>query len=668
MSGWSGEQQAWAWLAIAVIGGLVLLYLIRPRRRQVEVPFGGLWRQVLLQSQADSLGRRWQRLWSFLAVALLAALLLGALAEGNFRPETENAPPMRFATVIALDRSASMATRDGAPLQPGQGPASRMELARRAIEELIAQSPADEEILLIAASGQAQVISGWGSDRQALVAALQTVEPSHAGLDLARAVELAQQSLAGRPQPRLVLVSDGGPGLAGDITPSVPLQEIRIAAEVSPTALDNLAVEQVYLRPLAHDPDRGVMTVRLRNDARRPIAARLIVTAAQDARTLAELGRDQALQRLVELEVPPGVSQHKVDDLQLALPRLAVRIEGRSGGPAGSGEPNWQDRAPWDDVGLAVLAQVKKLRVLLVGRPNLYLQAALEASGRAEVQTLDPQQYRAAEWSAAERSRHQIDAVVLDQAGLPPPEGMPSWSLEIDPPADSTELVQRLQGPELLVRAGDHPAMRNLSFQDTNFDSVRLLVPLPGEQVLVAATLGGGRSAPVMLARETPVRALRCGIDLLETDLTARYAWPILTANAIAWLAGQEEPLVPGLELGRPWAVATPNRGGSWQYLEPGQPPRQGRTSGGILLGYSEEHGIHLWRDRLGREVVRPSQVPPSEQPTLQGPPRAKLEPRAAVAQALAQASPWPRWSWWLVAALALLPLEWLLYLRRRLA
>jgi hypothetical protein len=27
-----------------VIGGLVLLYLIRPRRRQVEGPFGGLWR------------------------------------------------------------------------------------------------------------------------------------------------------------------------------------------------------------------------------------------------------------------------------------------------------------------------------------------------------------------------------------------------------------------------------------------------------------------------------------------------------------------------------------------------------------------------------------------------------------------------------------------------
>lgn len=660
MSGWSAEQQAWGWLAIAVIAGLALLYLIRPRRRQVEVPFGGLWRHVLQQSEATALGRRWQRLWSFLVLAALAGLLLAALAEVAFRPEAQRAPPKRSATVIALDRSASMATRDGPPLHPGQGPSTRFERARRAVEALVRESPPDEELLLIAASGQAQVVSGWGADRPALLAALQQLEPSQAGLDWARAVELAQQSLAGRPQPRLVWVSDGGPGLAGDVTPSVALQELRIAADPSPVGIDNLAVEQVSLRPLAHDPERGVLTVRLRNDSRAPLAARLVVTASQDARSLGDLRRDQALQRLVDVDVPAGVSQHRVEDLQLALPRLAVRVEGRA--------PGWQDRAPWDDVGLAVLAQVKKLRVLVVGRPNLYLEAALAASGRAEVQRLAPEDYRPAEWRGQERARHQIDAVVLDQAGLPPPEGTPSWSLELAPPADTTEVSQRLQGPELLVRAGEHPAMRNVSFQDTNFDAVRLLTPQPGEQVLVAATLGGGRSAAVMVAREAPVRALRCGIDLLETDLTARYAWPILTANVLAWLAGQEEPLVPGLELGRPWAVAAPSRSDGWTYFEPGAPPRPARTAGAALLGYSEVHGVHLWRDRQGREVVRPSLLPASEQPALTTPPRPAYAPRAAEGPAIAAASPWPRWSWWLVAALALLPLEWWLYLRRRLA
>ncbi len=680
MSAWSAEQQAWAWLALMVLGALALLYLIRPRRRRVEVPFGGLWRQVLLQSQAQYFGKKWQRLWSFLVVAVLAGLLLAALAEPLFRPEQAAARKIRWSTVIALDRSASMATRDLAALQPGQLASSRLAHAQKAIRELVALAPPDEDLLLLAASGQALVASGWGAERANLIQALDQVEASHGGLDLAHTLDLAGQVLQGRPGPRVVLVSDGGISLSSPATPAVVLQEIRVgkaaplgqalARPISPTALEpgdqapaglaNLAVELVHLRPLAHDPQRGLLTVQVRNDGQAPVAARLVITAAEGARTLADLGRDRALQRLVEIRADPGISQHHVDDFQLTQPRLAVRIEAI--------DPAVADAAPWDDVGLAVLAEVRRLKVLLVGKPNQYLDAALAVSGRAEVVAIDPADYRPEAWSAAQRGRHQVDLVVLDQARQPPPPGMPSLSLEVAPPADSTEVAQLLSGPELLVRAGDHPVVRNLSFQDTNFDQVRWLPLRPGDQVLVAATLGGGRSAPVLVAQEQPVRSLRLGIDLLETDLTARYAWPILVANALAWLAGQEEPLVPVLELGRPWAVAAPQRGGQWQYLEPGQPPRPARISAGVLLGSSEVLGMHVWRDPLGRELVRPSAVPVTEKPAVAGPPRPVFAAREAALGAEPEALGWPRWTRWLAAALVLLAAEWLLYLRRRLA
>lgn len=679
MSAWSVEQQAWAWLALLVLGALALLYLIRPRRRRVEVPFGGLWRQVLLQSQAQYFGKKWQRLWSFLAVALLAGLLLSSLAEPLFRPEQAAERKVRWSTVIALDRSASMATLDQAPLQPGLLASSRMAHARKAIEDLVARAPAEEDLLLLAASGQALVASGWGAERNNLLKALEHIEPSQGGLDLAHTLDLAGQVLQGRPGPRVVLVSDGGLSLSNDGTPAVALQEIRVgqpqpaqalAREISPAALGvaetgahqlaNLAVELVHLRPLAHDPERGVLTVQVRNDGQAQVAARLVITAAEGARTLADLGRDRALQRLVEVNADPGISQHRVDDFQLTQPRLAVRIEAR--------DPQVRDVAPWDDAGLAVLAEVRRLKVLLVGKPNQYLDAALAVSGRAEVVAIDPADYRPEAWSAAQRNRHQIDVVVLDQVRQPPPTGMPSLSLEVAPPADSTEVAQLLSGPELLVRAGDHPVVRNLSFQDTNFDQVRWLPLRPGDQVLVAATLGGGRSAPVLVANDQPVRALRLGIDLLETDLTARYAWPILVANSLAWLAGQEEPLVPVLELGRPWAVQAAQRGGQWQYLEPGQPPRAARISAGVLLGSSEVLGMHVWRDQLGREVVRPSAVPATEKPALTAAPRPPFVARESTGEVEHAAQDWPRWTRWLVAALALIALEWLLYLRRRLA
>lgn len=679
MIAWSAEQQAWGWLALAVLGALALLYLIRPRRRRVEVPFGGLWRQVLLQSEAQYFGKKWQRLWSFLVVALLAGLLLSSLAEPLFRPEQPAERTMRWSTVIALDRSASMATEDMPALQPGTLASSRFAHAKRKVEELVAKAPLDEELLVLAASGQALVASGWGAQRASLLAAVDQMAPTQGGLDLAHTLDLAEQVLQGRPGPRVVLVSDGGLSLSGEGTSTVVVQEIRVGpaqpalagraealpreltpAALGPSQLANLAVELVHLRPLAHDPERGVLTVQVRNDSQFAVAARLVVTAAAEARTLDDLARDRALQRLVEIRAEPGISQHRVEEMQLTQPRLAVRIEAR--------DPAFRDVAAWDDVGLAVLAEVRRLRVLLVGKPNQYLDAALAVSGRAEVVAIDPADYQPESWSAAQRSRHQIDLVVLDQARLPPPPGMPSWSLEVAPPGDSTEVVQLLRGPELLVRAGDHPVVRNLSFQDTNFDQVRWLPPQPGDQVLVAATLPGGRSAPVLAASELPVRSLRMGIDLLETDLTARYAWPILVANALAWLAGQEEPLVPVLELGRPWAVAAPHRGGTWQYLEPGHAPRPARISAGVLLGSSEVLGMHLWRDQQGREVVRPSAIPATEKPAVAAASRSPFEGRVAAAEVESDGQEWPRWTRWLVAALALLVLEWLLYLRRRLA
>ena len=67
--------QEWATLAAGVLVGVALLYLLRPRRRRIDVPFGGLWQEVLAQADARSLGRRWRRVLSWLLMSALAALM-----------------------------------------------------------------------------------------------------------------------------------------------------------------------------------------------------------------------------------------------------------------------------------------------------------------------------------------------------------------------------------------------------------------------------------------------------------------------------------------------------------------------------------------------------------------------------------------------------------------
>ncbi len=674
MSDAVADARAWAMLAGAVAAALALLYVLRPRRRRVEVPFGGLWQRVLAASQARAFGRKWQRVWSFLLMLGLAGALLGALGEPIFRPEPPSQPPVRWSTVLVVDVSASMATLDGiTPAVSAAHLVARLDEAKFALGQLLARSPRDEQFLVLAASGHSQVHSGWTLDRTATMAAVAALQPTDAGLDLQRALAAARAMLAGRPGGRAVLVTDAGhPQRQGDVgSGAVPVAltvgpardwdrqaDTALAlAKLASATLDDLAIETVHLRPELPDPDRGTLAVRVRNDSGQVQAARLAVRAADGAQVAADFRADAHLRRLVEVALPVGLSTHIVADLDLGQARFAVQVVGKA--------PRWVDVAPWNDWGFAVLTEQRKIRVLWVGGANQFLAGAFDAGTRADVTHLEVAAYDPKAWQASDKPRHGIDVVVLDQVPQPPPEGMPALMLAMQGPADATATAQRLAEPDLQVKAGDHPLMRAVSFQDTNFDSVRPLPVQQGDTVLAGAALPGGRTAAVMVARDVAVRQIVWGLDLLETDLALRIALPILVANALGWLAGDAEPLVPPLEIGRPWAIQSPNRRDDWQYLEPGKPARPARVAAGQLLAASERHGVQVWRDGAGKVVARPTTLGDWEQAAQFSPVYRTVEDRPEPPAAL-DTEALGAWQRWLLAACLALAVEWLLYLRRR--
>ena len=736
----SGLFLGWPELALFAapfLGGLLLLYLLRPRRRQVAVPVGGLWQKVLQESEARVLGRQWRRILSLLLMLGLAGLLLASLANPLLFPE--DAPKTAVAAgphvAIVVDTSASMATLDAGPEATAADPLaarSRLDAAVAAVAALVDAAPSEARFLLLGASGHVAVHAGWGADRAALKAALLRIRTNSAGFDLRRACETAAQALAGRAGARIVVVSDGGRARDGFDPQAAavdgkttfpgevpPVQRVWVgpaasfvrqgkagpeivAGPVFPQGFSNLAIEQVRVRPNAGDAARGTLTVRVRNDATVPVAAQLLLAGSATAQTPGEFERDEALRRLHEILLPPGTSTHAVPDVDLSAPRFAVRIRARDAVNAMPGQPQQgspvadrtRDLAPYDDWGFAVLAERRELRVLLVTRArNLFLEAALLASDRIRIGAIEgsaqggPQagatkrpvdavmhaaDYDPAAWTAARRGVHGIDVVVLDQVAAPLPDGMPGLVLSLAPAPTATEPPPvYAMAPEIVIAAAGHPLVRGVSFEDTNFDRVRLLRPAPGD-VLVAAARGrernqakGQGSRAVMLAQRLPVRTVHWGLDLEETDLGGRYALPILIDNAVAWLAGEDEPLVAPVEPGRPWAVEAPSLG-PWRYTEPGQAPRPARVSGVQLLASSEVQGVHVWTDPHRREVARPTVLAPGEGPadvTVSGTPWRELPvPTLDPSQKAAL----PPWSILVLIAGGLLTAEWLLYLRRR--
>ncbi|MBA3549812.1 MAG: VWA domain-containing protein, partial [Nannocystis sp.] len=154
---------------------ITTMYLLRMRRRQLQVPFAALWRQVTRESDTRRLWRKLRRVLSWLLQIALLALL--CLALGDPRPERWIRDPGTLAIVI--DRSASMASaahdpedvdaaNDDTLLKP-----TRLDLAlQRARAELAALGPVDRA-LVIAAGNEVSVPGPLSRDPEPLLRGLE---------------------------------------------------------------------------------------------------------------------------------------------------------------------------------------------------------------------------------------------------------------------------------------------------------------------------------------------------------------------------------------------------------------------------------------------------------------------------------------------------------------
>jgi hypothetical protein len=649
---------------LATVAGLValalgLLYLLRPRRRRVHVPYSGLWQRVLAEHDTHVAGRQWRRWRSLLVMIAIAGLLVAALAEPLWRDaaaQTKSELPRH--TAIIVDVSASMGTRDAGTDALTGRPRTRLDAARAKVREVLAAAGPDDRFALLAASGSTQIVAGWNAARQEVVAAAERLAPTDAGLDLERALSLAHTALAERLGPSIVIVGDGGPSTEplAERRAHVPVVHARVGrANLPPEKrpeLADLAVEKVRARLQPLDPGQATLTVHLRNAS--PVAhrVRLLIATSSSATTAAEFVRGSAVRRTLEVSAAPGRSRHEVPDFAASDDRVSVRVEAT--------EPGLIDVSPWNDIGFAVIVARKRLRVLLAGQPHAYLKAAALANPRTDVVDRSGQPYFGEAWRN-DKPGVPFDAVILNQVG-PPPVGIPALVIALRPSPTANAALDFVPAPDIVAHDPAHPLLRGVSFQDANFDIARVLALGPGDTAIADAR---GRG-PVMVAHEGPVRRIDWGLDLLETDLPLRYAMPVLIDDALEWLTASEAPDVPPLEPGRAWAIDVPSGGANWQWTEPGGAERPARVAGAQVIGSSERHGIHVLRSDSGQLVVRATELPATEAPELVTAGGAAWRPPPAVAAPEPPAARVSLWVALIVAAALALAAEWPAYLRRR--
>lgn len=486
----------WGLLLYGLALPLVLLHMLRPRRTRRTIGSVLLWKEVELALDARHPFERLRRnLALFLELLALAALTV-ALATPRLRGDSGSGRD----TVIVIDASASMRTRDG------PGGTSRFEAAlleaRARVEGLRSGQRA---CIFVATPRGARTAQGWTEDASALEDALRSLEPSDGGADLGDALVLA--AAAARPLAEgaeVLLLSDGGgpPIPALDWKGKLRYRAIGSSDEnlgiVAAERSSDEAAPSVLVSVLnAGSRPRKAFVELLQGEPLREGAPR-VARKTLAARAL-ELGPRSRAAVVLEASLSPGV--------------VTARVTPADGAP---------DLLASDDEVALVLPESRQGSVALVGssRP---IARALEA---ARVRVSD---------AVSEETRLAVFVGTV-------PEKLPRVTCLLVNPGTSVgpvRLGDPVESPRITAWDREERLLRFVSFDDV---ALRRARRLEGTR---CRTLLASDAGPLVVAwSEGDLSRVLVGFDLAESSWPLRLSFPIFVENCVL-AAFEDEALGP---------------------------------------------------------------------------------------------------------------------------
>jgi hypothetical protein len=684
-----------AGLLLAVPFLLILLYFLKLKRKPLSVPSTFLWRKSIEDLRVNSLFQ-WLRRNVLLLLQLLAVLglIYGILAPRFFG---RAGPGRRY--VVLVDNSASMAAADVAP--------SRLEQAKAAaLAEIDAAGDGDAG-MVIAFNAAAEIRQSFTTNKNLLRQAVEGIGPTQRPTRIEEALALADslanptrstEDVAARPDgsPRTYVPTEGtdtdvhlfSDGRFADVENfAAGKLHVRFHAIGKPgPEVDNVSIVGFSAARDEYDPGRLFVTARLLNFRPRPTSARLELRLFADGRLLkayeksAELparsvepgrpaaegeaappGRDAPGEAAVAFDVP------EVDDRQEIV--VHARLVEHA------------DAFPLDDAARLVVGVVRRARVLIVGPPNAVLDAFFDDPATrlvAVVDKLAPDQLRTARYRDAAGG----DLVIFDRCApereddLPPANTLfigrppPPWKPPGQPQPEGKS-VERVDQPAVKGWTAQHGLMRYLTglHEVGIFEALRVggLPPrtprlMEGDRdLLLLFTLSRGPYTDAVLAF-----AVLTDAGDWNTNWPLLPSFPLFLRNVLYTLgnvtdAAGEENVQPGqVKTLRPGAgvarMQVTHPAGEVTRLERG-------TRADFTFGDTDQQGIYAaaW-DGGGRRFAV----------NLLDADESNLQPRPAIrvgAETVTAGTPDKRprelWKWFVLAALAVVLLEWWVYNKR---
>lgn len=701
---------------------LILLYFLKLKRRALHVPSTFLWKKSIEDLHVNSFFQ-WLRRNLLLILQLLFLVGLGyALADPTYNSEARG---RHF--ILMIDNSASMSCADGGEenSESGTGGRTRLEEAKRRAHDLVDRLDPSDQAMVIAFNDEARTVQSYTNNKRDLHAAIDSIEPTHRPTSLEQALALAEgqanprqsgvdftlpQAEDGLTAPRATERPEGittqvhlfTDGRFQDM-PDFRLGNIRPRLEVVGSSADNIGIVRLSLVRDEEEPDQFILAVQVANFGDEALRERVSVQMEVFNRQ----GKQDARIEPVNLaprqvrEVPTATEgkPRREETPGLATPQpiltfafkdpgqghVRVSLLDRKTGQA------WKDIFPVDDVAWLAITPVRRARILRIGDANDILDAALRAvvqQQRAVVTSLEPSAIPNDPVYRLSTEVEQFDLVIFDRCAPPSMEMMPYANTlfigQVPPlPPWGRELWSKMQPmddlyvKEFLV---SHPLMRGIeTLQGMSISQAKALPPdvLPPRSSALIETqkepvlwaLGRGRYTDLVMT--FPLVVEENGVkNIWNTNWPRQPAgtFPLFFDNVVLQLGRYkeyDESVRPGEA--KPLELDVPVRSITVRRIDPADGTSveiQSIPGRGLAFGDTDFVGLYeaTWPDQKYRFAVNLFDVQESMVE-----PRRELRIGEEVVSGEEQPMRARRelWPWFVLAALVVLVVEWIVYQRR---
>ncbi len=618
------------WSTLSTLAGLAaaaitVLYVLKLRKRRIEVPFSPLWREILLEhKQQSDWWRRLRRLLSWLLHIVLLALLAFALLDPHMEDEVVEGRHM----LILIDASASMASTDVS------GGADRLDVAKNKAREILETMGPDDRAMLVAFSNQVQPLSPFVSEASILEAPLREIRVGATGTEFGQAIRFAADSMADKSSGELVIISDGS---GADLE---ALSEVEFGEGVTVRHLkvgesgDNVAITAFNVRRYIANKLDFELFLRVQSYFERPVDVEIQIFA------------DGRLVDTKDVELAAnGVHQQFYPSQAVAGERLEARVRLKS--------TDARDVFPLDDRAYALLPPVSKADVLVVTEGNLYVEGPLLLNSNLNVKRIKPSEYPDA--------RTDWDMVVFDRFTPPMPERGNFFYISPSGETSPWPTTGTVNDPIITRTTRSHPLMRWITLKDVNIGSASRLKTSREDDVVASSAVG----APILIARPgDELRMAALAFDVRNSDFPLRVAFPVLLLNLVDWFAAGDESLVESYSTGDTWSVPLQTTAQTVKVESPSGESADVPVYENRAIVYGDETGF--WTigsgsdaKRVAANLVNPEESRVASQELTFGEREVQRDTSALVFERN------ELWIWALLAFLALILVEWVTYNRR---